>query len=171
GVGRARRNGVVVSEAPSAATEFGELLERVSIDKNFRAPISAGVLSRLLVPGKSTVTAHLFAARVDVNLAAAALILRCGNSIHYMAGATNRQFATSRAGELLQWAIVEWALDRGITRYDLEGIDAARNPGTFAFKRKMGGREVSLEGMRALPFTVIGKAAAVLLGAGAGGYR
>ena len=40
----------------------------------------------------------------------------------------------------------EWSLDKNCTRYDLEGIDPVGNPGVYAFKKKMGGREVMLAG-------------------------
>lgn len=43
-----------------------------------------------------------------------------------------------------------------MVRYDLEGIDPARNPGVYQFKRKMGGIEVTLQGMDATPLSWTG---------------
>ena len=54
--------------------------------------------------------------------------------------------AKRRVGEAVQWGAIEWALDRGCTLYDLEGIDPERAPTVYAFKKKMGGREVMLAG-------------------------
>jgi lipid II:glycine glycyltransferase (peptidoglycan interpeptide bridge formation enzyme) len=54
---------------------------------------------------------------------------------------------------------MDWALENGIERYDLEGIDPERNPGTYRFKIKMGGRPVELPGKRAYPLGAAGRVA------------
>ena len=92
------------------------------------------------------VRAQLFVARAGNELAAGVFIMRCGESIHYFWGATNRKFNRQRPGEAVQWAVIEWALKEGCTLYDLEGVDPVNNPGVYSFKKKMGGDEVLLTG-------------------------
>jgi lipid II:glycine glycyltransferase (peptidoglycan interpeptide bridge formation enzyme) len=65
-------------------------------------------------------------------------------------------------GEALHWSIIDWAIEKGLSLYDLEGIDRKRNPGTFAFKKKMGGREVILAGKNYHSLSGLGRAVAVI---------
>ena len=58
--------------------------------------------------------------------------------------------------EEVQWAVMEWAIDNGCELYDLEGIDPVNNPGTYQFKKKMGGRVVKLNGLSLTPLTPLG---------------
>jgi hypothetical protein len=44
----------------------------------------------------------------------------------------------------------------------MEGIDRVRNPGTYAFKKKFGGREIVLAGKQYFPLSAIGSALVLL---------
>jgi lipid II:glycine glycyltransferase (peptidoglycan interpeptide bridge formation enzyme) len=66
------------------------------------------------------------------------------------------------AGEAVQWAVIEWGLAKGCTRYDLEGIDSVRKLGTYFFKQKMGGTEETLPGKHYVPFGAYGHVVAWL---------
>lgn len=150
GVGRARREGVVcestIDEQDIAG--FFSLCSDLSRTKGFQLPVSLALITRILQSAHSEATsAHLFVARVPDGLASGACILRCGRNIHYFWGASDRRFAKYRAGEAVQWAVIEWAVEQGHKLYDLEGIDPAKNPGVYEFKKKMGGMTVALEGM------------------------
>lgn len=147
GVGRAAREGVVVEQTTlkEEVSAFFDLCSQVSKDKGFELPASLPLMLRLLsIQYHENVDAHLFVAKVDNELAAGAFILRCGKSIHYFCGATDRKFNHERAGEAVQWAVIEWALEQGCSLYDLEGIDPVNNPGVYSFKKKMGGEEILL---------------------------
>jgi hypothetical protein len=162
---RARKAKVVFerSRAPQDRDDFFALLEKISGSKGFDLPISKGLVDRLLSASEETpVAAHLFVARIEGSLAAAALMLKCGTSIHYLAGGTDRRFAKEQVGEALQWTTIEWAIDNGATLYDMEGIDRAQNPGTYAFKKKMGGREVALLGKQYYAPSLTGRALVAL---------
>jgi lipid II:glycine glycyltransferase (peptidoglycan interpeptide bridge formation enzyme) len=93
-----------------------------------------------------SVSAHLFMARLHGDAAGAALILKTAQSIHYLFGGTDRRFSKLRVGEYLHWSIIEWGIAAKAKLYDLEGINPLGNPGTYAFKKKFGGREVVLPG-------------------------
>jgi len=149
GVGRAAREGVVV-EATTLKEDvsvFFNLCSQISKDKGFDLPASLPLMQRLLDAQYSkNVEARLFVGRVGEVIAAGAFILRCGKSIHYFWGATDRKFNRERSSEAVQWAVIEWALGQGCTLYDLEGIDPVNNPGVYSFKKKMGGDEIILSG-------------------------
>ena len=147
GVGRAERLGVTVERSKSAndLRDFFSLCETTSRQKRFDLPGSLALLEAL-VNGRSDgeVSMELFVARVESRLAAGAAIFRCGMRVHYFWGATDRDLSRFRAGEAVQWAVIEWACKQGMRSYDLEGLDRAANPGTYAFKAKMGGNIITL---------------------------
>ena len=88
--------------------------------------------------------AMFIAAQRNGELAAGAVVLAVGNSLHYIWGATNRDFRKQRPGEAIQWHIIRQGVENGYAHYDLEGIDPTNNPGVAAFKRKLGGQEIHL---------------------------
>ncbi len=148
----ASRAGVTIehSNNPVEAAEFFDLCRQVSLKKDFELPGSAKLVSQLCEKSRSSaVKAELFLARYQGALAAGAIMICSGVSLHYFWGATDRKFAKLRAGEALQWAVIQWAKKNGLEIYDLEGIDPVANPGTYKFKRKMGGAEITLPGKRA----------------------
>ncbi len=160
GVMKARRRGVVVSttQDPALVAEYFRLCSHISQVKGFQIRTSPELILRLITAPKSDAAeAELFLAMCDGQIAAGALILRCGRSVHYMGGASNRAFSRQHPGEALHWAVIETALGKGCTCYDLEGIDPKGNPGTYAFKRKMGGEEVALTGRSVVPLNGLGR--------------
>lgn len=148
GARRALREGVQVTRAQDAAmvARFHALCDSISEYKRFSLSASASLMQHLLdlTRADAPVQAHLFVATHEGRLAAGAFILRAGRHVHYLWGAVDRQYPGLRAGEVVQWAVIEWAVRQGCTLYDLEGIDPVNNPGTYQFKKKLGGREVQL---------------------------
>ena len=98
----------------------------------------------LLTQGNHSVSGKLFLAKRDEAIVAGAFILQSGKNMHYMFGAVDRHHASSRAGELVQWSVIESACEQGCVRYDLEGIDSDESSGVTAFKKKMGGKIITL---------------------------
>lgn len=161
GVRAAERAGVVVEQsmAQEDIAGFFALCGEISRKKEFVFSGSEQLLALLLRTSSPDTEARLFLARFEGKIAGGALVLRCGRSIHYFWGVTDRAFARQRPGEAVQWAVMEWALEQGLEIYDLEGIDPVNNPGVCAFKRKMGGKEVVLPGKHAFPLRLTGSVA------------
>ena len=158
GVRKARQLGVHVSQTSNEdeLLWFHALCIDLSQQKGFRAPASLPFMRMLVRSGGDDVEAQLLVAHHDGRTAAGSFLIRCGTSVHYFWGATDRAHARSRAGEAVQWASIEWALDHSCTLYDVEGIDPEGNPGTYAFKKKMGGQEITLEGKGCHTLGVVG---------------
>jgi lipid II:glycine glycyltransferase (peptidoglycan interpeptide bridge formation enzyme) len=153
-IGQAKRKGVSIRSAASESevSRFFELCTLVSRTKGFELPGSLALMRRLVGLGRSgDVEVNLLLAHHEGSIAAGVFLMRCGRSLHYIWGASDRDHAKARVGEAVQWAAIEWGLERGCNRYDLEGIDARRNPGVYQFKRKWGGAEVELVGKRLVP--------------------
>jgi lipid II:glycine glycyltransferase (peptidoglycan interpeptide bridge formation enzyme) len=67
----------------------------------------------------------------------------------YLFGATGNAGKKSSASYLLHWKFIEELKRSGVSTYDLDGINREKNPGTYRFKRDLGGengREVSFLG-------------------------
>lgn len=160
GVGKAKRSRVTVRQTndPEQIDWFFGLCRSIGRAKGFSLPASAALMRRLIRHGQTgSVQARLFVAELDGRPGAGAFIMSCGSSIHYMWGGTDREFAKLRLGEAVQWGVMEWALAEGCRLYDLEGIDPANNPGTYAFKKKMGGTEILLVPRMVWPLTLRGR--------------
>jgi hypothetical protein len=165
GVRRAERLGVVVesTRSPPDIEEFFALCASISRVKSFRLPASVALMKCLLEREEGgAVEARLFVARHQGRLGAGAFLIRCGGSVHYFWGATDRALSKERVGEAVQWAAIEWALAKKCRCYDLEGIDPQYNPGVYEFKKKMGGREITLIGKQHYPLGIRGRLASWL---------
>lgn len=156
GARRAQKKGVSF-EATTDDTKiraFHQLCCQISETKKFSLNCSLDFLCYLLQNKASSdagIDATLFIASYEGHLCAGALIIRVGQTIHYMWGAVDRMYSRERVGEYIQWNIIEWGCQQGYTLYDLEGIDEKNNPGVAAFKKKMGGTVVGLKGKRVYP--------------------
>ncbi len=160
GVRTAEKGRAVVEQSTDSRdiVAFCALCTHVGKLKDFD-PNASESLFQILISGPSNrdVGARLFVARSGQHVTAGAIVLRCGTSLHYFWGAVDRKFSKLRTSEAVQWRVMEWAMDEGIERYDLEGIDPERNPGTYQFKMKMGAVEVDLPGRHAYALTTLGK--------------
>jgi hypothetical protein len=156
---RAARDGASIREEPWAVAEFYAQCMNVARTKAFELPGSLAIMEGLLDATPTTVHSHLFVTRLGDDFMAGALIVCCGSSMHYFWGAGDRAFSRHLPMEALQAYIIEWGADRGLTAYDLEGIDHVRNPGVARFKQKLGGDSVSLPPTAAQSLNWRGKAA------------
>ena len=64
-----------------------------------------------------------------------------GDSGIYLFGATTDQGMKTQGAYLLQWHMVQWLKRRGVTRYDLGGINPETNPGVYHFKAGLSGQD------------------------------
>lgn len=160
GARRAVREGVIVRTTTEAADVscFYKMCNALSEAKGFALPGSEALMQELIrsssIDGPVRMT--LYVAEVCGEMAAGALIATSGSHIHYLWGASDRRFSKYRVGEAVQWQVIQDGVAAGMTRYDLEGVDPVGNPGVYEFKRKMGGREVTLHGLEVTPLSIFG---------------
>ena len=67
----------------------------------------------------------------------------------YLFGATADAGLKNKAAYLVQWRVINWLKGRNCTDYDLHGVNPLANPGVYAFKVGLSGRngtEVELPG-------------------------
>lgn len=88
--------------------------------------------------------ATLYAAMIEDQIAAAAIILWCGERALYMYGASGEIARKAYASYALQWHCMRAARARGATRYDLGGIPVRPDQsdplyGLYLFKKGFGG--------------------------------
>lgn len=160
GVRTAERKNVHVESTilEQDATDFFKLCQQISNTKKFNLQGSVKFLLYLLKYGTHRgVEARLFVAKVNEKICGGAYILRSGENLHYMWGGVDRNYSKERAGELLQWTVIEWGCHHGCKLYDLEGIHEVNNPGVSSFKKKMGGEIIGLPGREIFPLSYSGK--------------
>lgn len=160
GVRRAEKEQVIVklTDAPGDIDQFVSICREIAKLKGFALDVEREIVERLIKATGTAAEARLYVAKKDEVVLAGALILVTGTHWHYLWGGTDRNYGHLRAGEAVQWNIILDGIRQGATRYDLEGVDDQSNPGTAAFKKKMGGRNLQLIGRRAHPLGPIGKA-------------
>jgi len=166
GTRHALREGVIIRTTTAAndVSAFFNLCNSLSASKGFSLPGSEALMLELIHSAlpNGAVSMKLYVGEVNGVIAGGALIARSGTHLHYLWGASDRRFSKYRVSEAVQWQVIEDGVTAGMTRYDLEGIDPIGNPGVYEFKRKMGGHEVTLQGMETMPLSWVGSVAVSL---------
>ncbi len=150
---RAKKLGVLIEKSKSLddLNLFYQVCESISKSKGFSLSTSLQLMSYLLSSDHDQVESYLFVARHEGHFCGGAFLMRCGESVHYLWGAVNRDFAHLCIGEALQWEIIEWAISKNCKKYDLEGISAKQNGGVDKFKKKLGGTVIAYPSIQIYP--------------------
>ncbi|OGT45938.1 MAG: hypothetical protein A3E83_02540 [Gammaproteobacteria bacterium RIFCSPHIGHO2_12_FULL_41_20] len=153
---RAKKLGVVISQSDSLddLNAFYSICERVSKSKGFSLGNAHNTMHHLLLNQYDcdSVKSHLFLARYEGNICGGAFLMRCGEGVHYLWGAVDRnKYSHFCIGEALQWGIIEWASDNNYKKYDLEGISSKQNSGVDHFKKKLGGTIIAYPNIQVYP--------------------
>jgi hypothetical protein len=115
---------------------YRELLER----KRFREPNDINDFRRVqlvLPPGWKM---QVFLCGVNREYSAGAIFAAIGDTGIYLFGATNDRGMADKGSYLLQWRGLQWMKERGCTRYNLNGVNQAKNPGGYHFKAGLAGK-------------------------------
>ena len=102
--------------------------------------------------------AHLFFAEHEGDRPAAAMVFTFGHKGVYMLGVSTREKSKITPANLLQWEIMKWAKENGITHYDMWGVPPLDkldedHPlyGVYKFKAGFGSELVDFVGTLDLP--------------------
>lgn len=161
GAKRALREGVIVRKTtnPTEISKFFQLCKTLSLTKGFALPGSEKLILELIQSTQTNrgVGMSLYVGDVKGVIAGGVVVAEAGRHLHYFWGVSDRNFSKYRVSEAIHWQIIQEGVASGKIRYDLEGIDPVGNPGVYQFKRKMGGTEVFLHGIEAVPLSWAGK--------------
>jgi peptidoglycan pentaglycine glycine transferase (the first glycine) len=103
--------------------------------------------------------AHLFFAMHEGDQLAAMLVYSFGHKYWFMLGASTNEKRNLMPSHLLQWEVMRWARQRGITRYDMVAVPSPDNlddesnslHGVYRFKVGFGGEIEDFVGCLDLP--------------------
>jgi FemAB family len=82
-------------------------------------------------------------------ISAGAICSAVGGTGVYLFGATANIGLKNKAAYLVQWRVIEWLKESNCIAYDLHGVNARSNPGVYAFKIGLcgkNGKEVEFSG-------------------------
>ena len=118
-------------------------------------------MQELIAPSHadSPVRARLFVAQYEGRLVSGYLSIRVGDRLHNIWNGTYRACARQCPGRAVLWHQAAWAIDSGVRAYDQAGGDESNNLGRYQFKKRPGGEEVELPGLRAYPLGNFGRVA------------
>ncbi len=135
-----KKRGVNVEQG-GRIEEFTRLMRETTKRDNFSAHPEHYYKELLKTKGVS-----LYTARVGGEAAAAAIIMEYEGGGFYLHGASDYKRRSYMSPFSLHWTIMEDLRRKGVTVYDLWGIDAKKWPGVTRFKSGFGGAEVSYIG-------------------------
>lgn len=78
--------------------------------------------------------------KVEDEPVCAAVCSAIGNTGIYVFGATAEKGLAVNGSYLLQWHMIKWMKERGVTYYDLGAFNPQRNPGVYHFKLGVSGK-------------------------------
>lgn len=144
-----RRGGEVVeATGDDAVGPLAKLYTELTKRKQFQAygggDLIHAVYAAFRHPGSTEIRGHIFQANINGSCAASILVLRVGRTAHYFWGAHDYDFRSMYPNEALHWAAIRRMHESHVTSYDLEGANPNQNTGVDQFKRRMGGRLVTL---------------------------
>src|SRR5215210_1279550 len=160
-VRRAARKGVEVVEPDfeEAWETFYEWMKATSARKEdyvLRRPRDylRGVMGAMHEAGQG----HLFLAKHEGTPLAGMYVFTFGDKYWYMYGASSDEKRNLKPNYLLQWEVMRWARERGLTHYDMVGVPKAEDLdessslwGVYKFKEGFGGEIVDSLGCFDLP--------------------
>jgi len=138
------------SSEPEDIRKLQPLLDQLSANKGFDVPQDANFFADIACNARDPEHFAIHLAWNEGRLVGAHVGAFSGDIAVYLIGATNDEGRDLRAAFLLQWAVIEYARERGQRWYDLGGADEVDNPHVFRFKKRMGGEHyIGLEKVEA----------------------
>ena len=142
----ARRRGVEIRRCGSEAlSDFQRLMEETGQRDGFGIRPQAYFEALLKSLGEH---ARLYMAFLEDRPIAGAIAIGYGDKVWYLYGASSNQCRSAMPNYLLQWTMIQWALERGARLYDFRGIPPEMDEGNglWRFKRGWGGTRVEFIG-------------------------
>jgi hypothetical protein len=142
GLNRAERNGLELEAGEDDALfdAINEMYEQMKARKQLSEANDVEHLRRVQRQLPDGSKLRVVVCRQRGELCAGAIFAAIGDTGLYVRGATSDLGMKTQGSYMVQWAFITWLKERGFGRYDLNGINAVTNPGTYHFKRGLGGK-------------------------------
>jgi hypothetical protein len=116
---------------------YRDLLQR----KRFQKPNDIHEFRRIQRDLPDAHKMNIILCRANGRNTAGGIFSAIGDSGVYLFGATNDQGMHNNGSYLVHWTAVQWMKRRGCHYYNLYGVNASKNPGTFVFKEGLAGKK------------------------------
>jgi len=142
---RAEKNELTVEEGSGVAEydTFAEIYRELWNRKKFDTTVDIAEFRRICESLPENLKLRIFICRQQGAPVSAIVCSAVGHTGVYLLGATNDLGLKAQGAYLLQWRMIKWLKENGFQHYDLGGIDPARNPGVYHFKKGFSGQDVS----------------------------
>jgi hypothetical protein len=139
---KAERSGLELASGTSLELfdEFVGVYEQMLERKQFAPTADIAKHRRIQTRLPEPLKMGIVLARVESAVAAGAIYSTFGDTALYLFGATADAGMRTSASYLVQWTVVQELIARGVSGYDLNGINAETNPGTYHFKKGLAGK-------------------------------
>jgi lipid II:glycine glycyltransferase (peptidoglycan interpeptide bridge formation enzyme) len=139
---KAERSGLTIASGTSLGLfdEFTVVYERMLDRKQFAPTADIQKHRRIQERLPEELRMGIVLARQQDAACAGAIYSALGDTALYLFGATDEVGMRSSASYLVQWTVISELKTRGVRQYDLNGINADTNPGTYHFKKGLAGK-------------------------------
>jgi hypothetical protein len=138
----AERNGLEIVEGTEQELFdlFIEMYKEMVSRKKFIEPNDIYQFRRIQEQLPGELKMNIMLCRSGKNLCSGLICSAIGSAAIYLFGATSNVGMKSRGSYILQWKLLSRLKARGTSVYNLNGINPAKNPGTYSFKNELAGR-------------------------------
>jgi lipid II:glycine glycyltransferase (peptidoglycan interpeptide bridge formation enzyme) len=140
---------VIEGDQDDLFAAFIEIYKEMVSRKQFVEPNDINHFRLIQAKLPTELKMRIMLCKQDDDISSGLICSAIGNKAVYLFGATSNAGMKSRGSYLLHWKLLETLKQQGISVYDLNGINPARNPGTYKFKSDLAGsngREVLFMG-------------------------
>ena len=142
---RSEKNGlkIVAGTGTDEFQRFCQMYEQMLERKAFESSVDIEEFRRIQEDLPQTQRMQILICEQEGIPVAGLVASAMGDSAIYLLGATSTNGLNSKGAYLLQWTMIQWLRENGISWYDLGGIDPERNAGVYHFKSGLSGVDMS----------------------------
>lgn len=143
-----KNNVTIEIKGPEGAEEFHKLMIETGTRDDFGIRSTDYFKRMVAAMGEN---ARIYMAYYEGQPIAGSLALRCGNKVWYLYGASSNASRNVMPNYLVQWSMIQWAIESGCEIYDFRGVSGfldESNPlyGIYRFKKGFNGDLVEFIG-------------------------
>lgn len=141
---RSERNSlvIVVGSGSEEFRAFCMIYEQMQKRKTFQTTVDIKEFGRIQECLPESQRMQILICKRNDTPVAGLVASAMGDSGIYLLGATCDDGLNSKGAYLLQWTLIRWLKEKGVSWYDLGGIDPEHNPGVYHFKKGLSGLDV-----------------------------